>query len=241
MDRSPYAGAARMGCDNDVIVARTPRKFPFLRRWLPRFSLLLAVILAAWALISWKTIRRDLGEFLVCRQTPQPADLVLVLAGDFYGARVVKGAELAMQGYAPLVLISSTPYGDRTEGLQAIDYFAARGYPRRLFATFEHHATSTIDEALALRPELARRHVKRVLLVTSAYHSRRASIVFGLFCPGIRFITIGASDQHYHPRDWWEDASSRRLFFVEWGKILGTVFFEYPKYLAESLLPGSGA
>ena len=192
------------------------------------------------ALAGWKTVRRELGEFLVCTQTPQPADLVLVLAGDFYGPRVLKGANLAAEGYAPLVLISSGPYENRTEGIAAIDFLAARGYPRRLFQSFEQHATSTITEAIALRPELKRRGVKRVLLVTSAYHSRRASIVFRLFCPGIRFITIGAPGEHYHPDDWWDDPSSRGLFFSEWAKIFGTVLFEYPQYLAESMLPRRG-
>jgi len=224
-----------MRCDNGFIVARTPPHSPVLRRWFLRSSLLLAVVLTIAALAGWKTVRRDLGEFLVCTQTPRPADLVVVLAGDFYGPRVFKGAELGLQGYAPVVLISSTPYENRTEGIAAIDYLTARGYPRRLFQSFEHHASSTIAEALALRGELKRRGVKRVLLVTSAYHSRRASIVFRLFCPGVRFITIGAPDGHYHPEDWWEDPSSRRLFFSEWTKIAGTVLFEYPKYAVESI------
>lgn len=228
-----------MRCDNGVIVANTPRQFPIFRRWFLRSSLFLAAVLTVSVLAEWKTVLRDLGEFLVSPQTPQPSDLVLVLAGDFYGPRVLEGAELAVQGYAPIVLISSAPYGGRTEGVAAIDFLTARGYPRQLFQSFEHHAPSTIAEALALRPELSRRGVKRVLLVTSAYHSRRASIVFRLFCPGIRFIAIGAPDEHYLPQDWWEDASSRRLFFSEWTKILGTLLFEYPKYAVESILPGS--
>jgi uncharacterized SAM-binding protein YcdF (DUF218 family) len=229
-----------MRCDNGLIVGRTPQQLPVLRRWFLRSSLLLTVVLTISALAGWKTVLRELGEFLVSSQAPQRADLVLVLAGDFYGPRVLKGAELGAQGYAPLVLISSDPYQNRTEGLAAIDFLTARGYPQRLFQRFEHHATSTIAEALALRPELLRRRVKRVLLVTSAYHSRRAAIVFRLFCPGIRFITIAAAGQEYKPDDWWEDPSSERLFFSEWGKIFGTVLFEYPKHAVESVSPNSG-
>jgi uncharacterized SAM-binding protein YcdF (DUF218 family) len=240
MDKSRGAAAPDMRCDNAVIVARPPRQVSVLRRWFLRGSLLAAAALIISALAGWKTVLRELGEFLVSAQTPQPAGLILVLAGDFYGPRVLQGAELGVHGYAPVVLISSEPYGWRTEGIVAIDFLAERGYPRQLFQRFEHHAPSTITEAIALRPELKRRGVKRVLLVTSAYHSRRASIVFRLFCPGIQFITIGAPDKHYHPDDWWEDPSSRRLFFVEWGKILGTVFYEYPKYALESILPRSG-
>jgi uncharacterized SAM-binding protein YcdF (DUF218 family) len=228
-----------MRCDNECIVAGTPPQLPIFRRWFLRSSLVLAAILIALALASWKTVLRECGELLVSDPAPQRADLILVLAGDFYGQRVLKGADLGVEGYAPVVLISSAPYQDRTEGLAAIDFLTARGYPRGLFQIFDHHAASTITEALALRPELSRRGVKRVLLVTSAYHSRRASIVFGLFCPRIRFITIGAPAKEYQPDHWWDDPHSQRLFFAEWGKILGTVLFEYPKYAVESVLPQS--
>lgn len=186
---------------------------------------------------GWRGVRSYLGAFLITRNAPQHADLILVLGGDFYGPRVVKAADLAVAGYAPLVLISGVPYRDgRFEGEFAINFLAARGYPRRLFQSFGHHAPSTIEEAIVLRPELERRGVKRVLLVTSEYHSRRAAIVYGLYCPGIDFITIGAPDTHYHAARWWEDASSRRFFQAEWSKILGTVLIEYPKDRMEALL-----
>jgi uncharacterized SAM-binding protein YcdF (DUF218 family) len=192
-------------------------------------------------LIGWKASLAYLGDRLVSRESPRSADLILVLGGDFWGPRVLKGADLGMQNYAPLVLISGPPYHGRPQGQLAIDFLTARGYPRRLFQSFGHHARSTIEEAIALRPELSRRGVKRVLLVTSAYHSRRASIVFRLFCPGIQFITIGAPADEYHPDDWWEAARSRRLFFSEWTKILGTVLWEYPKNRLESIFHGSGS
>ncbi|MGP0076532.1 MAG: YdcF family protein [Bryobacteraceae bacterium] len=191
-------------------------------------------------LIGWKTVLSYLGDFLVSPQSPQRADIIVVLGGDFWGPRVVKGADLAVQGYAPVVLFSGTMYGRRPEGEAAISFLAGKGYRVDSFEYFLHHAPSTIDEAIVLRGELARRGVKRVLLVTSAYHSRRASIVFRLFCPGLQFITIGAPDDHYHPDDWWEDASSRKLFVSEWGKIFGTILLEYPKHLAERMVPGDG-
>jgi uncharacterized SAM-binding protein YcdF (DUF218 family) len=195
----------------------------------------LAVALSALLLANWKATLSYLGGCLVSPQAPQSADLILVLGGNFWGQRVVTGADLGKQGYAPLVLISGVPYQGRPEGEAAIDFLVAQGYPKRLFQSFGHHAPSTIGEAIALRPELIRRGVKRVLLVTSSYHSRRAAIVFWLFCPGIQFITISAPDFLYHPDGWWEDASSRKLFFSEWSKLFGTILIEYPKYLVERL------
>jgi uncharacterized SAM-binding protein YcdF (DUF218 family) len=212
-------------CYHGIIAART-------RRWL--LPLILFVVLCVALLTGWKGVLAFLGNLLVSGASPRSADLILVLGGDFWGPRVLKGADLAVAGYAPLALISGVPYQGRPEGEAAIDFLVARGYPRRLFQSFEHFSRSTIGEALALRPELERRGVHRVLLVTSAYHSRRAGIVFRLFCPGIQFVTIGAPDEHYRPDVWWEDAVSRRLFFSEWGKIFGTILIEYPKYRLQS-------
>jgi uncharacterized SAM-binding protein YcdF (DUF218 family) len=193
----------------------------------------LLVTLAA----DWRGVLNGLGAWLITSNSPQHADLILVLGGDFYGPRVLKAADLAVAGYAPLVLISGVPYQDnQPEGYFAIQFLVARGYPRRLFESFGHHAPSTIDEAKVLRRELERRRVKRVLLVTSEFHSRRAAIVYRLYCPGIDFITIGAPDSHYHASKWWEDPSSREYFQSEWSKILGTVLIEYPKYEIENLL-----
>ena len=211
-----------------------------LARWVRRhwfLGPLVIVLVTALAvlLICWEATLNYLGRFLIHSQTPQRADLILVLAGDFWGPRVVTGADLAVHGFAPLALMSGTPYAGRPDGELAIEFLAKKGYPTRLFQSFGHTSHSTIEEAIVLRPELARRGVKRVLLVTSAYHSRRASIVFRLFCPDIQFIAIPAPDAHYHPDGWWKDSSSRRLFFSEWIKILGTILVEYPKYLLQSM------
>lgn len=197
-----------------------------------RLLLIAAGILAAVVLIRWQAALSLLGSSVIDSQPPRPADLILVLGGDFWGARVVKAADLGTLGYAPTVLISGPPYRGRPEGELAVDFLVKRGFRREMFAVFGHTAASTIGEALALRGELARRGVKHVILVTSNYHSRRAAIVFRLFCPGIRFISVPAPDSHYYAEGWWKSGASREIFFSEWTKTLGTLTIAYPTYLA---------
>jgi uncharacterized SAM-binding protein YcdF (DUF218 family) len=193
-------------------------------------GLAILIVVAGW--VGRKAIVSGIGYSLICSQIPRPADLILVLGGEFYGPRVFKAADLAVEGYAPLVLISGPPYGDgRPEGEFAVEFLTAHGYPKKLFAVFGHQAHSTVDEAVVLAPELRRRRVRRVILVTNAYHSRRADIVIRLFCDsGIQFISVPAPDSFYTPERWWDDRGSRRMFFSEWSKIVGSVLFEYPKY-----------
>lgn len=198
---------------------------------LTRLLIVILLALAASLAFGWKAYLSSLGGFLVDSQPPQMADLIVVLGGDFWGPRVLKGAGLARQGYAPLVLFSGALYRGRPEGEFAVSYLVQLGYSPTLFAVFPQAADSTIAEAVALRGELARRHVKRAIIVTSNYHSRRAAIVLHLFCPGIDFISIPAFDSHYHPQLWWKDPSSRQIFFSEWTKIFGSVLIAYPTYL----------
>jgi len=214
-------------------------------------GILTLLIIAA---LRWQAVLTSLGAFLIDSQPPQHADLIVVLGGDFWGPRVLVGAELARYGYAPTVLLSGPPYSGRPQGELSIEFLVQKGYPRQVFQVFANQAHSTIAEANDLRRELSRRQVKRVLLVTSSYHSRRAAIVLTLFCPGVRFISIPAPDSHYHVAEWWNDESSHKLFFSEWSKILGSVLVAYPVYVVSRafgrgmaivrlvpLLPGSGA
>ena len=129
------------------------------------------------------------------------------------------------------MLISGAPYRGRPEGEFAISYLAEHGYQTDRIESFGHHAGSTIQEAIALRPELERRGAKRVILVTSAYHSRRASLVFRIICPKIKFISVPAPDNLYHAERWWQDAGPRALFFSEWSKIAGSLLVAYPQYI----------
>jgi uncharacterized SAM-binding protein YcdF (DUF218 family) len=213
-------------------------KIPAFHRRTSLWAAIVVVILLATAAVRWQATLTWLGDFLVDSQPPQPADLVLVLGGDFWGPRVITGADLAIARYAPIVLLSGPPYQDRPEGEAAEDFLVEKGYPRALFQVFAHHAGSTITEAQAIRGELDRRQVKRVLLVTSSYHSRRATIVLTLFCPGVRFISVPAADSHYHVAEWWNDDSSRKLFFSEWAKIAGSVLVAYPSSVVSRFANG---
>lgn len=186
-------------------------------------------------LVEWRAVLSFLGNFLVSSDTPRRADLILVLGGNFYGPRVLKGADLVAQGYAPLALFSGPEYQGRPQGDASIRFLAQQGYSTQGLESLGIIAESTIEEALAVRPELIRRGAKRVLLVTASFHSRRSAIVFRLFCPGIHFISVPAADPQYHPDNWWMDASSKTLFYSEWEKIVGTVVVVYPRYVIQRL------
>jgi uncharacterized SAM-binding protein YcdF (DUF218 family) len=178
----------------------------------------------------YPSVLTRLAMFLTLSEQPEKVDLILVLGGDFWGPRALKGAELGSRGYAKRVLISGPPYRDRPESELSIQFLIEKGFPRDLFLSFPNTTSSTIEEAIAVCPELHRLGAKRVLIVTSAYHSRRANIVFRLFCPEVHFLSTATPDTQFEAQNWWKTPRYRNIFFSEWEKIVGTVFWEYPKH-----------
>src|SRR5258708_21245133 len=104
----------------------------------PSKILLASASILCVALVSWRIyplILAKLGEFLLEADQPERSDAILVLGGDFWGARVLKGAELGIQGFAPRVLISGPPYRNRPQSELAIEFLVQKGYPKALFVS----------------------------------------------------------------------------------------------------------
>ena len=162
-----------------------------------------------------------MGAGLVKNEQPFRADLVVVLAGDAYGHRILKAAELVKQGYAPQVLVSGAPgFYDLHESDLAIPFAVRRGYPQEWFIPLPHQAHSTEEEARVVLAELRRRNAHRVLLVTSDYHSRRAAHLFRAHSEGLDIRMVTAPDDYFSAYGWWHTREGRKTFLLEWTKTL---------------------
>ncbi len=192
-------------------MARRPALFLKL---LIAFALLFALLAAthAWWMAA-------LGRMLVRDDGPARADIAVVLAGDFYGNRVVRAAELVKQGFVPQVLVSGPHmmYGSYECDL-AIPFAVERGYPQSWFVRAPNEALSTRDEAAAMLAELRRRGVHRFLLVTSDYHTARAARIYRAALGNLDMRVVGAPDRYFRADGWWHNREGRKIFLVEWMK-----------------------
>jgi uncharacterized SAM-binding protein YcdF (DUF218 family) len=69
----------------------------------------LALVLVAavvLGLIFHNALLAGMGSYLVNADSPEKADMALVLAGDGDGNRILKAAQLARQGYVSKILVS---------------------------------------------------------------------------------------------------------------------------------------
>jgi uncharacterized SAM-binding protein YcdF (DUF218 family) len=198
----------------------------------PRFLLKSLIVLAALAALLLACAGLWLpamGRALVFDEGPAKADIAVVLAGDYSGARVTRGADLVRQGYVPNAIVSGPPgfYGVN-EADAAIQFVTRQGCPAEWFIPLKHSALSTHDEAEVVLDELRRRGVHSFLLVTSSFHTRRARRIFlaaeKARGGGPAMRVVSTPDREYDPASWWHTRQGRKTAFLEWTKTVTSVF-----------------
>src|SRR5579859_7683466 len=141
-----------------------------------RGALLVALVVAVsvWFL--------NAGTLLIDAEPPEPSDVIVVLAGNAPD-RLLHAEELRQQGLANLVLVSNERV--HTHGLETtwLDLYRAGVSapelpPQSLIVLDNPPPESTIDEARRDADILVSRGLHSALLVTDAFHSRRASLLF---------------------------------------------------------------
>jgi len=187
-------------------------------------AILLLVALIAGAAVTHTIWMSALGAYLIRADQPTHADYAVVLAGDFFGHRILEGAELVRQGFVRKALISgpSGCYGVAESEL-AVNFAVKRGYPADYFVPFPHSATSTVEEARVVIPELRRLGAHSFLLVTSNYHTRRAGAIFRKLSDGLEMRVIAAPDEHFRADSWWHDREAQKILYMEWSKTLANL------------------
>jgi uncharacterized SAM-binding protein YcdF (DUF218 family) len=161
---------------------------------------------------------RLVGSFWVVDESPEASDAIVVLGDDNYaGDRAARAAELFGSGRAPRVIASGRylrPYASIAQ-LEEHD-LTDRGVPASAIVRLEHHAQNTREESIAISRLLSSRGWKRVLLVTSNYHTRRARYICGReFPPGTVVRVVATPDSDYDPDGWWSNREGIKLFLHE--------------------------
>lgn len=177
---------------------------------------LVATFLIALALLLFSTS----GAFLVVNG-PQHADLIVVIAGET-DHRPSRGLELLQQGYAPKLMLD-VPGDAKIFDQEAIGI--ARRYvnalPQRDRITLcPIFGLSTKTEAQDVRQCLAQIPAKRILLVTSDYHTRRALSVFRHELPDHEFFIAAAEDPAQFGGRWWKHRQWAKINLDEWLRLL---------------------
>ena len=194
-----------------------------------RIIILLVCLIALWPLLAWLAARS-----LVVKSEMSKADAIVVLSGPgTYIERTDWAARLYHERRAPLVVISNEGL---LSGWSVSDdrnlYFhelAARRLQQHGVAAKDIRVVSgigagTYQESIRLCEFAAAEKFDRVLIVTSAYHSRRALWSIQRACKE-KAIQIGMESpptgwQTPAPATWWLHKSGWRLVAAEYVKMI---------------------
>ena len=166
---------------------------------------------------------RHAGPALVVN-SPQPSDVILVLAGDSNDERYWKAIALLRTGYARQMLIDaradSVAYG-RTAPELTEDFIrrTAGDLPGRV-GVCPTRGDSTLLELKSAAPCLERVAPHSVILVTSDYHARRALSTARKQLPRYTWTAAAADSGLLSRHKWWTNRTVAKNVVMEWQKVL---------------------
>jgi len=157
------------------------------------------------------------SQFLVV-DAPQKSDAILVLAGETE-KRVEHGVAMLRQGYAPRLVID-VEAGGSVYGFSKVEIakrFIATLPPADAARTSvcPTGARSTKEEAHAAAPCLGEVGAKKVMIVTSDFHTRRALVIFRHELPQFEFSTAAVRDAEVFGAPWWRHREWSKQFLDE--------------------------
>lgn len=181
-------------------------------------SLVALCALAGMIYLARYPLLRAAAGFWIVQDRIEPADVIIVIGDDdFTAGRAKEAAALFQARWAPQVVASGRmlrPY------VSVADFMArdleSEGVPASAIVRFSHRADDTLEEADDLRVLVDQKGWRRILLVTSTYHTRRARYIFRKVLPATVSLEVaGASDAGFEPGTWWESRQGRKTFFLE--------------------------
>jgi uncharacterized SAM-binding protein YcdF (DUF218 family) len=209
---SPTRTAARSAYN--VVTARTKGKALRQRRVVILAGLL---GLSAWPLLAWGA-----GQLLIVKSELPAADAIVVLSGSStYLERADWAARLYREGGAPVVILTDDKLVSGWNGAEdrnpyfyelAAKELEERGVPAERIRVVSEPALGTYYESLNVREYAISHKLRRLLIVTSAYHSRRALWSMRRACEGIE-MEIGVDG----PSPGWQTPSAWTWWMHRWG------------------------
>jgi uncharacterized SAM-binding protein YcdF (DUF218 family) len=168
----------------------------------------------------------ELASLLQYEDQPDAADFIFPLAGDHQ--RVIKSAQLYMEGFAPKIILSSEigqpkmiaslkPAQGASDNLP-INILADEGVPEDAITTFGEDLASTAEEAEALRTFLNGKSAT-ILVVASPFEGLRAKLIFAQTLPNVRCLIVRSGGKLL-PRRWWGDKAASQTAVMEVAKIM---------------------
>lgn len=188
------------------------------------FSLLIGVVFLffiGWALLIY------LGNYLNVKPNPVPSGAIVVLSGGETD-RFDHGLELYQQKLAPLLIFSGAAKDDGPSNAYVMAKDAQEQGVSNQSIIIEGNSRDTYENAKYVLDICREQQIKSILLVTSPYHQRRATLTFAKVFAGsdITINNAPSTLDWWQTKDWWKNAevspiAKSELIKIFWLKFTG--------------------
>ena len=168
---------------------------------------------------------RAAGAYLIIADDLTPVDTIIIMGGGDEG-RMNEALELYREKYARIIVLTET--GVRIEEFDYLQSFDLRiqllnnGVPSGNVLITDSEATSTFEEAYAVKQLFERRQFSSAIIVTDPYHTKRTSIIFkDMFSEqDIRLYFRPVTPSWYNSRTWFLSRDGWKFTILEFVKLL---------------------
>lgn len=187
--------------------------------------IIISIVTLAVALL-YTPLVQFLASPLVVKDPLQKADAVVVLSGGWESKgklgkstleRYKYGVNLFQKGYGKYLIFSGgNLWGNPSEAGEMAEMAMSDGFPDEVIIA-EDNSESTWENALFVKKTLLEKEIDTVVLVTSPYHSLRASVMFR--DKGIKTISAPVPDSEFYKADGPDRLRIARLVLLEYIKL----------------------
>ena len=205
------------------------------KRFSARLKLFLLGLLSFIVILyfTFEILLGAIGNFLVHDDTPVHADAVVVLnTGVEYFSRLIEAGTLYNKGYADTIVINGNRKMDSQRELEAKGYvpccpwyeniyrvLALYHIPRRnIIHISAEDVYDSVGEAEIVGNHLKRLGIRKIIITTSKFHTKRARFIWNNFFHDDFVIqSVSAKTDPYDPNGWWRDGRQIRWVLAEYG------------------------
>jgi uncharacterized SAM-binding protein YcdF (DUF218 family) len=203
-----------------------------------RYSAFLFLLLLLSLVLFRSPVLTALANFLIVSDPLQKADVIAILSG-VATTRCPKAAELFRDGWAERIVLTKSHYPAEEGALQRYGIHALEFHeqcvailqflhvPDSAVEVLEGYNESTADESEKLRRYLRERSLKRMLLVTSNFHTRRSRLLFRRRLHGTGTevaVQAAGPDFLFDPHAWWTRRLNRKVLLQEYEALIFYTF-----------------
>ena len=205
-----------------------------MKKWLVVIILFSGII--AVSLSQYRSILTAYAKFFTVNNATPGADVIVVLSGG-KNSRIPHALKLFEEGYATEILLTDEKKRNirfshlfPTNGMiaQAMIEELEMSVPVSTIRSQKGGATSTFDEAYDLLKLSEKKRYRHLILVTDAFHTRRAYHAFQTVFEDteIKIEMSAASNEIFNVNNWWTSDQGISAYVLE--------SIKYPVYLLSS-------